>query len=134
MQFLDSFVKSNLTKLLTEDEFLLVVIYSLDQEYQDISKLPMQSISNTPFAGKSAEECSAMLQELVRETHSNINFETFAIIDQRSLDDGTVLLVTDSKELRAVQALASVTLSALAIGHIMLDELEKDAEDGVLRS
>ena len=94
----------------------------------------MQSISNTPFAGKSAEECSAMLHDLVRRTNSNINFETFAIIDQRSLDDGTVLLVTDSKELRAVQALASVTLSALAIGHIMIEELEKDAEDGVLRS
>ncbi|KAK5692279.1 hypothetical protein LTR17_025408, partial [Elasticomyces elasticus] len=51
------------------------------------------SISSSPFQNKSPHECAVLLRRLWQETGSDINFEYFVILDERSLEDDTVLMV-----------------------------------------
>ncbi|KAK5692191.1 hypothetical protein LTR17_025482, partial [Elasticomyces elasticus] len=68
---------------------------SLSEKYSSES-WPGESttnISSSPFQNKSPHECAVLLRKLWQETGSDINFEYFVILDERSLEDNTVLMV-----------------------------------------
>lgn len=72
----------------------LVFVDSLDEKYDEESEIGENTPSKpaSPFKGKTPEECALLLQQLQRNG-ADIAFEGFVIMDQRSLEDDTILLV-----------------------------------------
>jgi len=54
--------------------------------------------SLAPFAGKTPFECSVLLRQMCQDTGSNVDCDEFAILDERSLNDSTLLLVQEPRE------------------------------------
>lgn len=140
-KFLDYLITSNLdTK--GDDELMVIVVDDLSKTYTEASKLPMQP-SVSPFRQKTAEECFLMLQEFVENTGSAItDTETFAILDERSMKDKSVLVVRGDvrtgkfRTVRTAMEKVDMTLAALVVGSIGIEELQQSAakeEDGVCR-
>lgn len=67
--------------------FNMTFIDSLEDYYKDETELPVQEPSSTssPFKGKSPHECYLLLKRLIRETESQIDWQEFVIVDERSL-------------------------------------------------
>ncbi|KAK4565369.1 hypothetical protein LTR86_003986 [Recurvomyces mirabilis] len=121
----------------------LVFVDSLTKQYAEVSDHGYNepSDSASPFKGKTPEECAALLQQL-RRNGADINFQHFAVVDERSLQDETLWLVKAPApeegtgfHLRAVYKL---TCAALMNWHLQagsewsLEEVQS-SEDGVLR-
>jgi hypothetical protein len=53
---------------------------------------------DSPFKGKSPVECYRLLRALRLETSSDIDYNSFIVMDERSLADDTVLLVSASED------------------------------------
>ncbi|KAM3420563.1 hypothetical protein BST61_g3825 [Cercospora zeina] len=51
------------------------------------------SSAHSPFIGKSPMECYLLLRQLISDTASDINHEHFAIVDERTLQDGSIMLI-----------------------------------------
>lgn len=103
---------------------------------------------NSSFRNKSADECWLLLRAM-REAGSNIDYESFVIIDARTLRDGTVLVVVkellteneapqaSNAEVRMSSELASFRLGCYLAGESDIGEdLVKSQRhaDGVLRA
>lgn len=72
------------------------------------------SLTTSPFMGKNASECYEILERLAQQEGSSINPEPFAILDQRSMQDGTVLLCEAGEDgVRSVRASFAVTENRL---------------------
>jgi hypothetical protein len=71
-----------------------VLVESLSETMMDAS-FPGDSTTNTasPFQSKTLLQCAMLLRRLRNKTSSDINFEYFAILDDRSVEDKTVLVV-----------------------------------------
>ena len=140
----------------------LVLVESLSEKYEDESD-PGESTTNTssPFQNQSPHECALLLRRLRSETGSDVNFECFTMLDARSLEDNTVLMVeairadeddsdgdSATEEEDDPQALRILTLRAemgLVNGRFLfydvegtmredIERLEEEgSEDGVLR-
>jgi hypothetical protein len=80
----------------------IVFVDSLKLSYtdDDIPTLGNNAASSTtsPFLGKNALECHDILKQLSEEPGSSINPEPFAILDERSMQDDTVLLCEAGEE------------------------------------
>jgi hypothetical protein len=99
-----------------------------------------------PFANKNPYECSLILQRLSKKDGcSVVEYDTFAIVDARSLVDGTMLLVGEPEEedlgesssVRITFELLGSHLSLWGAGHTTpLEDKERAAKtiDGVLRT
>jgi len=76
-----------------EEDWGLVFVDSIDGYYDEASTLPTEADSNpnSPFIGKSPQECHQLLL-LHEDTESEIITGTFAIMDERSTQDDIVLL------------------------------------------
>lgn len=78
-------------------DLMIVVVDNLEKTYTEISELPMAaSHSPAPFEGKDARECFEVLKKMKADTKSEINVENFAVLDERSVEDDTVLIVQAS--------------------------------------
>jgi len=67
------------------------------------------SSPTSPFLGKNASECYQILEQLASQEGSSINPEPFAILDERSMQDDTVLLCEAGEEgVRCVRAAFAV--------------------------
>lgn len=122
-----------------EDDWKLVLVDSIGDYYDEPSLAPMEDDSdpNSLFIGKTPQECHRMLLKLRNDTESKIMPDFFAIMDERSTIDNTILLVTAERDLGGEnEVLALPTLratfqaSALALmlyetGH---STIEEDAE------
>ncbi|KAK3673948.1 hypothetical protein LTR78_006150 [Recurvomyces mirabilis] len=75
-------------------QIFLVFVDSLTIQYNEQSEHGHNTSSDpaSPFKDKTSQECAALLQEL-RRNGADIDFELFAIIDKRSLQDETALIV-----------------------------------------
>ncbi|GAB7330244.1 hypothetical protein MBLNU13_g01897t1 [Cladosporium sp. NU13] len=128
-----------------KDRFLLVNIDFADQldhsfvfvddpstiyaEKNDVGE-NTSSQANPSFKNKSADECWLLLRQM-REAGSNIDYESFVIIDDRTLQDDTVLVVV--KELLTEDEAAQAT-NAEVQGDICEDVVMSQRHaDGVLR-
>lgn len=125
---------------LDEDLWSFVFVDSIDDYYDEISEAPweVESDPNSPFIGKTPQECHQLLLKLREDTESEIITDFFIIMDKRSTQDDTVLLVVAARNLEhevvAMQTLrATFQASALALilyqtGHSSIPEDEERAE------
>ncbi|KAJ5556270.1 hypothetical protein N7494_000185 [Penicillium frequentans] len=145
-ELMDRFIEENDTG---EDQWNLVFVDSIDEYYDEASEVPVEDESNpdSPFIGEMPQECHQLLSKLVEETESEIMTEYFAIMDERSTKDNTVLLVCaerdDEEEIvawpivRATFEAAAVSLKCYHSGHSSIDEDLERAErehDNVYRA
>jgi hypothetical protein len=98
------------------------------------------SSATSPFQGKNASECHDLLKQLSEEPGSSINPEPFAILDDRSMQDDTVLLCEAGEEgVSSVRAAFGITESRLLQYFAADAGVDQDHEaaartsDGVLR-
>lgn len=76
-----------------EDESL-VFVDCLDNYYDEASEIPVDNCDqSSAFIGKTPDECYRLLIKLREDTESEMMIYQFAIMDQRSAQDDTVLLV-----------------------------------------
>ena len=137
---MDRFIQSN-----DSDDFYFIFVDSLTTECDEPSESPVEGASSntSPFKGKSIHECYLLLQQLVNYTASDVDYDCFAIMDDRSLRDDTVWLAEgpaeEDGEAEAVRApfnIASHVLLNLRAGTTDVSELREKAgreRDGVLR-
>ncbi|KAG9671529.1 hypothetical protein KCU99_g4778, partial [Aureobasidium melanogenum] len=125
-----------------EDWWECVFVDSISHCYDEISETPVESDSdpNSPFIGKTPEECHRLLLKLREDTESEISTDFFMIMDEKSVQDDTVLLVSVTGEedeetgirdlltLRATFEVSAKELMLYSIGHWTIEE---DAERAV---
>jgi hypothetical protein len=136
MKTLDRFMDQN-----EESQGFFLFVDSVNTRYEGPSERPVQqgSSADSPFAGKTPQECQALLKKLQGNSPLlEIDTRLFAILDNRS--DDSVLLVDDSNEdfgtVRVAVELAMELLMCYVSGHRSIkedDESAKREEDGVLR-
>ncbi|KAG9689167.1 hypothetical protein KCU95_g6245, partial [Aureobasidium melanogenum] len=125
---------------------MLVFIDDLSRVYDEDDGLGYNKDSTSaPFAGKTPYECWMMLQKILAENEGSCFVDSiFAILDQRSLADGTLLLVEEPEEEESAEAYSvravfemCETQMALWIGGkntvYEANERVKGTKDGVLR-
>lgn len=122
-----------------EDWWECVFVDSVSHCYSEISETPVESGSdpNSPFIGKSPQECHQLLSKLQEDTESDITSDFFMIMDERSMQDDTVLLVsvtgerdeeTGGRELLTLRATFEVSAKELVLYSIGHWTIEEDAE------
>ena len=97
--------------------------------------------SDSAFIGQKAKGCHALLKRLAEQTGSPVNLRVYAVLDERSLVDDTILVVEVSgdDEYFGVRMECSLAISRMfqyEIGDMGIDEdMEEAAEtaDGVFR-
>lgn len=116
---------------------------SIDDYYDEPSEVAGEdgSSPNSPFIGKTPQECHQLLWKLRENTESEIFTDFFAIMDERSTQDNTVLLVCAERDLggekevlamptvRATFKAAPTALMLYETGHSSVGE---DAERAAL--
>ncbi|KAJ6107454.1 hypothetical protein N7523_008777 [Penicillium sp. IBT 18751x] len=83
-----------------EDEWNLVFRDSIDGYYDKASEAPIKDDGSpdSPFIGKTPQECHQLLLKLLEDTESEIMTDYFAIMDDLSTQDDTVLLVCAERD------------------------------------
>ncbi|KAI5205235.1 hypothetical protein E4T42_09398 [Aureobasidium subglaciale] len=127
--------------IVEEDTWDFVFVDSIDHCYDQPSAVPVETPSNpdSPFISKTPYECSQLLLKLREDTESEIIPHYFIIMDERSLQDDTVLLVTAGLDepVNTVRATFGASAQAIVLyltGHRGIEEdIESAAqeEDGV---
>lgn len=94
---MDRFIKEN---NIDKDQWNLVFVDSIDDYYNEASEAPVEDESSpdSPFIRKTPQECHQLLSKLVEDTESEIMTEYFAIMDERSTKDDTILLVCAERD------------------------------------
>lgn len=146
LQVMNRFIEENDTE---ENQWNLVFVDSIDDYYDEASEAPVvdKSSLNSPFIGKTPQECHQLLSKLVEDTESEIMTEYFAIMDERSTKDDTVLLVCAERDdegevvawstVRASFEVTAVALKCYHSGHSSVGEDLERAErehDNVYRA
>ncbi|KAJ5792596.1 uncharacterized protein N7503_008574 [Penicillium pulvis] len=137
--------KETLNRFIEENEVdaegRFVFVDTLDDYYSEASEAPTEvdSNPNSSFIHKTPQECYELLLKLREDTESETITHYFAIMDERSTQDDTVLLVCASVDLDAENELtiqtirASFQASVFALmlyetGHSSVGEDEERAE------
>jgi len=119
-----------------EDWWAFVFVDCLDEYYDEESAAPMKTDSdpNSSFIGKTTQECHQSLLKLREDTESEIIPDFFIVMDERSAQDDTVLLVCverddggenevlDMPTLRASFECSAQQLMLYSIGHCGIEE------------
>jgi hypothetical protein len=102
-----------------------------------------QNTQSSPleFRGKSPHECFSLLTQIRAETGSIVHPPIFAILDEQSLQDDTVILVDMYDNDKAISArcefkIACAELNGYFVGDSEITEDKEEAKeewDGVLR-
>jgi hypothetical protein len=150
LKTVDHFIEEN---QMYHDQLLchFVFVDSLTETYTEKTEIgDMEDGQNrtatspdSPFKGKSPAECHQLLRHL-RRNGSDIDYCSFVVMDERSLADGTVLLVNapgedEEGEVQYIRVTFEIADSRLS-GYFMADsDMAEDravaerTEDGVLR-
>lgn len=131
---MDRFIEQ---KGVDEDYWNLVLVDSIDDYYDEATESPVEEggSPDSPFIGKTPQECYELLEKLVEDTESEIVTPYFAIMDERSTQDDTVLLVcaemdldTDVLSFPTVRATFQATADALMLYHSGHSSVAEDVE------
>jgi hypothetical protein len=139
-QIMDRFIEAN---DVDDDEWNVVFVDCVDNYYDERSWAPVEDDSDpdSPFIGKTPQECHQLLMKLRKDTESEIDTNMFVIMDERSTKDDTVLLVTVERDdggenevlamptLRATFQVTNTTLALYAVGFSTVEEDEERAEN-----
>jgi hypothetical protein len=125
---------------------MTVFIDDLSETYDDADGLGYNDDSTSaPFAGKNAYDCSILLKQMCEEDPENcFHPDIFAMLDEQSLKDGTLLLVEEPEEedegeaysVRAVYEMAETQMALWVAGKTVVTEAKERAQntkDGILR-
>ena len=131
-----------------EDDYELAFVDSINDYYRETTArekaeepIAFDTDPNSPFIEKTPEECHQLLLKLKADTESEIFTEYFAIVDERSLKDDTILLCCVSRDpggenevlavptVRATFQVASIALTLYHTGH---SSVEEDADRAAL--
>ncbi|OQN97870.1 hypothetical protein B0A48_16181 [Cryoendolithus antarcticus] len=129
------------------DQVILNVVFvdSITATYTEESEIDecTPSASDSPFKGKSVHECYLLLRRLRQETESDIDPENFAILDEQSLQDDTVLLAqgpydggVEAVSVRVTMEMVNMELLCYITGDSSVQqgqEASAEAVDGVYR-
>jgi hypothetical protein len=141
----DRFLNLNKSRAFPDSE--LVFVEDLAERYEHASE-PGNNTTASPdtFKGKTEMQCWELLKDHREATGSHITINEFVILDERSLEDGTVLLVEGPVDYRKREMTKSVRAEfSLAQLHAMswasidgnvtedLASVQSHATDGVLR-
>lgn len=120
-------------------------VYTDETEIGDMEDEQNRTITSpdSPFKGKSPTECHLLLRRL-RCNDSDVDYCSFVVMDERSLTDDTVLLVTapgegeegEVQSLRVTFKIAHWRLSGYSMAMMDMGEdraVAEGMEDGVLR-
>jgi len=127
---------------------MTVFVDSLSETYDDADGLGYNDDSTSaPFANKTPYECSLLLKQMCEDNSENCFYDgdIFAILDEQSLRDGTLLLVEEPEEedggeahsVRAVFEMAETQMALWVAGKTTIIEAKERAmqtEDGILRA
>ena len=108
---------------LQPDSFMLCVVRSSEENYKKNTPPPIhEGVVDSPFKGKDEMGCHRTLKAINEKTGSEINYWYFAIMDEQSLRDHSVLLAGYYDETlilttRAEANLGNIQLGALSVGH-----------------
>jgi len=138
LQVMERFIDSN-----DSEDFYFVFVDDLSEKYNCASESPVTKDSSptSPFIGKSTHECHVLLQQLFKDTGSDIDYDCFAIMDKRSIEDDTLLLCEgpseegEAESVRAPFDVASLIMLNFRAGGPGVEEYQEAAakeEDGVL--
>ena len=121
-------------KGVTEDEWNLVFVDTIEDYYDEAAEAPVEEEGspNSPFTGKTPQECYQLLK-LIEDTESEIVPYYFAIMDERSTQDDTVLLVCAEQNLEGeVVSFPTVraTFKASALALILYDVGKSSVGEG----
>ncbi|CAL5869553.1 uncharacterized protein PFLUO_LOCUS3783 [Penicillium psychrofluorescens] len=131
---MDRFIEQ---KGVDEDQWNLTFVDSIDDYYYEAAEAPIEDESspNSPFIGKTPQECHQLLLKLLEDTESEIMTDYFAIMDGRSTQDDTVLLVCAERDLEnealawpTVRATFQVTAASLKCYHSGHSSVGEDLE------
>lgn len=123
----------------------LVFVDDLQHPYTEANDLGYNEDSNlAPFADCTIYDCYVLLQEMRERTASEFHPSIFAIIDHKSLQDGTMILTEEPEaddagvqySVRAVFEMAQSQLALWAVGKTSVTESKArvaSVGDGVLR-
>lgn len=129
---MERFIEAN-----DEEDFFFVLVDGLTEEYDSPSECPITNPSSpaSPFIGKSTHECYELLQELLEDTGSDIDHDCFAVMDERSIKDDTLLLdegpLEEDGKAQSVRApfdVASLVMLNFRAGSADVLEYQKRAE------
>lgn len=108
------------------DTWNFVFVDSLDYCYDKPSVVPVHASNlDSPFISKTPIECSRMLFRLCEGTGSEIIPFYFIIMDERSKQDHTVLLVNAEEPLQTVRATFEASAQSIVLyltGHRGIEE------------
>jgi hypothetical protein len=125
-----------------KEQWNMVFIDSSSSHYDKVSQTPIEHDCNpkSPYIGKTPAECHAMLVKLCKETGSELLTYYFAIMDERSSRDDTVLLIcaemssdeeNEDLALPTLRATFRASGTALMLYHSRHSSVEEDAERAV---
>ncbi|KAF2163421.1 hypothetical protein M409DRAFT_57330 [Zasmidium cellare ATCC 36951] len=114
---------------------LLVIVEHLDLKYEDPTEPPCH-VSSFPFEQKTPAQCRDLLRQHVQEQDSDIEPDLFVMIDQRTLEDSTVLVLdgdsdgdSQLRSLRVYMQFATLFLASADVGNTTVEESNEDVCD-----
>ena len=107
-----------------------VFVDSMNKDYNEYPPevIEKASSSTSPFIGKTPQECHALLKELHTTTKSEFDLDYFAIMDERSMYDDTVLIVDATSEYGSVRADFGMAIQAMLVWMVGRSSVEEDNE------
>lgn len=119
--------------MLSCENFVFVDSLTHKHTTPDLSTSPFtSSSSSSPFKQKTATECSALLKLLADQTGAYVLDTVFAIFDEQTLQDGSVVVVqtVDDRleEMRTVPEVVCMRLLQYMIGDASIVEDREEAE------
>lgn len=125
-----------------DEDKSLVYVDCLDNYYDEASEIPVDDCDpDSPFIGKTPEECYRLLVKLCEDTESVIQTYQFAIMDERSAQDDTVLLVCyrcdangENETLDTIRATFQASATALKLYMTGHSSVAEDADHAAQES
>ena len=138
---MNRFIKAEQKSNDDDDTQFFVFVDSMHKDYNEGpgEVIDKASSPDSPFIGKTPEECFALLKELQATTKSNIDLDGFAMMDERSINDDTLLIVNAKDGCASVRAEFAMAITAMMCwmtGHSSVEEdidTARETEDNVLR-
>ncbi|GIZ41033.1 hypothetical protein CKM354_000435000 [Cercospora kikuchii] len=109
----------------SEPTIAMTFFDQVDNYLSSPSVPPVQKASNpsSPFKGKSAQQCYLLLRQMVQVTGSEFNWEEFVIVDERTLEDNSVQLVSRPNIEEEEEEESNEAISVRVLMHLAQDVL-----------
>jgi hypothetical protein len=122
-----------------DDDENIVFVDSISRAYTRNDTLgqntPSSSSPTSPFRGRSPQECWSLLKQLCSETESIVHSHIFAVLDEESLRNDTLVLVEMDDD-KAISARCEFKITCAKMNQYFIgdgdieEDLEEASEEG----